>query len=57
MREADIQALISAHPECLPIAEIDQMFLGRSPIESSELYCFGFPRSRKGLVTVRKMTI
>jgi len=28
MREADIQALIYAHPECLPIAEIDQMFLG-----------------------------
>jgi hypothetical protein len=28
MREADIQALTYAHPECLPIAEIDQMFLG-----------------------------
>jgi hypothetical protein len=26
--EADIQALVHAHPECLPIAEIDQMFSG-----------------------------
>jgi hypothetical protein len=30
--EADIQALIHAHPECLPIAEIDRMFLGPVPI-------------------------
>lgn len=26
--EADIQALVHAHPECLPIAEIDPMFMG-----------------------------
>lgn len=26
--EADIQALVHAHPECLPIAEIDPMFIG-----------------------------
>jgi hypothetical protein len=30
--EADIQALVHAHPECLPIAEIDRMFLGPVPI-------------------------
>jgi len=30
--EADIQALIHAHPACLPIAEIDPMFLGPVPI-------------------------
>ena len=30
--EADIQALVHAHPECLPIAEIDPMFSGPVPI-------------------------
>lgn len=30
--EADIQALIHAHPACLPIAEIDPMFTGAVPI-------------------------
>jgi hypothetical protein len=32
LSEADIQALIHAHPECLPIGEIDPMFLGPVPI-------------------------
>jgi hypothetical protein len=32
VREADIQALIHAHPQCLPIAEIDPMFVGPVPI-------------------------
>lgn len=32
MSEADIQALVHAHPECLPIAEIDPMFSGPVPI-------------------------
>jgi hypothetical protein len=32
VREADIQALIHAHPLCLPIAEIDPMFVGPVPI-------------------------
>ena len=30
--EADIQALVHAHPACLPIAEIDPMFSGPVPI-------------------------
>jgi hypothetical protein len=30
--EADIQALVHAHPACLPIAEIDPMFAGPVPI-------------------------
>jgi len=30
--EADIQALVHAHPTCLPIAEIDPMFSGPVPI-------------------------
>lgn len=30
--EADIQALIQAHPACLPITEIDAMFAGPVPI-------------------------
>ena len=30
--EADIQNLVHAHPACLPIAEIDPMFLGPVPI-------------------------
>jgi hypothetical protein len=30
--EANIHALVHAHPECLPIAEIDRMFLGPVPI-------------------------
>jgi hypothetical protein len=30
--EADIQALVQKHPECLPIAEIDPMFAGPVPI-------------------------
>ncbi len=32
MSEADIQELVQTHPECLPIAEIDQMFSGPVPI-------------------------
>lgn len=32
MSEADIQALVHAHPTCLPIAEIDPMFSGPVPI-------------------------
>jgi hypothetical protein len=32
MTEADIQALVHAHPACLPIAEIDPMFSGPVPI-------------------------
>lgn len=32
MSEADIQALVQEHPECLPIAEIDAMFSGPVPI-------------------------
>jgi hypothetical protein len=30
--EADIQALVHAHPACLPVAEIDPMFVGPVPI-------------------------
>jgi hypothetical protein len=30
--EADIQALVHAHPACLPITEIDPMFAGPVPI-------------------------
>jgi hypothetical protein len=30
--EADLQALIQAHPECLPISEIDAMFSAPVPI-------------------------
>ena len=30
--EADIQALVQAHPACLPIAEIDEMFVNPVPI-------------------------
>jgi hypothetical protein len=30
--ESDIQAVIQSHPACLPIAEIDQMFIGAVPI-------------------------
>ena len=32
VNEADIQALVHAHPACLPIAEIDPMFAGPVPI-------------------------
>lgn len=32
LTEADIQALIQAHPKCLPIAEIDPMFVDPVPI-------------------------
>jgi hypothetical protein len=35
--EADIQTLIHEHPACLPIAEIDPMFVGPVPI-CTELY-------------------